>query len=205
MRRRTGWITVPTRCLRPSLDRLEDRTTPSTFYVTNALDSRVPTPGSLRWAIGQANLPQNQGSTVAITPQVQGTIALRAGELKISSSVTIENDSGHALTIQAGPNSRIFHVLLNPRTTSVTIRGQDAASILTLTGGRVLNQNGGAILVDNPYNALSLSYVNVVGNTAAQVRFPKSGKNGSGGGIYARGTVALDHSSVTSNVALGPT
>lgn len=32
---------------------LEDRTTPATFTVTNAGDD--PDPGSLRWAIGQAN------------------------------------------------------------------------------------------------------------------------------------------------------
>ena len=145
------------RSYRLALDALEDRTTPSTFLVTTGVDPVGKlVPGSLRWAIAQANLPRNQGSTVEITPAVQSAIALHAGELPIRSSMTIENGSGLPLTIQqATPNSRVFHVVANPRTTAVTITGQSASSLLTLTGGHVRNGNGGGILVDNPQNVLT--------------------------------------------------
>jgi hypothetical protein len=55
-------------CLR--LESLEDRLVPATFFVTNASDNLDP--GSLRYALTQANLPGNQGSTIEITPQVTG-------------------------------------------------------------------------------------------------------------------------------------
>jgi hypothetical protein len=174
--------------------------------VTNALDPRgTLVPGSLRWAVAQANLTRNQGSLVAITPAVQSPITLHAGELQIRSSLTIENASGAPLTIQQGtPNARIFHVVANPRTTAVIITGLSATSSLTLTGGQVANGNGGGILVDNPQNFLTLAYVNVVGNSAAQVNNPQLGTKGNGGGVYSSGTVTLDHTSVSFNSANGP-
>ena len=203
--RRADCRGIRPRTYRLSPDVLEDRTTPSTFLVTSALDPRgMLVHGSLRWAVSQANLPRNQGSTVAITPTVQNSITLRAGELPIRSSLTVENESGHPLTIrQASPNSRVFHIVRNPRTTAAKITGLSADSTLTLTRGSVRNGNGG-VLVDNPRNVLTLTYVNVVGNSADQVNNPRLGAKGNGGGIYSRGTVTLDHTTVSSNSASGP-
>jgi hypothetical protein len=192
--------------LRLSVDLLEDRTAPATFSVTNALDPRgVLLRGSLRWAVAQANLPRNNGATIAITPAVQNAITLRAGQIPIRSSVTIENQSGRPLAIrQMSPISRIFQVVNNPRTTAVTITGLGAGSPLTLTGGRVRNGNGGAIFVANPRNILTLSYIDVVGNSAAQVARSRTGTNGNGGGIYSSGTVTLNNTTVARNSANGP-
>lgn len=194
------------RTYRLAIDVLEDRTTPSTFLVTNDSDPRgALVRGSLRWAITQASLARNQGSTVEITPAVQGTITLHAGELRISSSMTIQNASGAPVTIQQEtPNARVFHVTGNSLTTTVTIAGDSAASSLTLTGGQARNGNGGGILVDNSQNFLTLQYVNVTGNSAAQASNSRSGTKGNGGGIYSNGTVTLDHSSVSFNTASGP-
>jgi hypothetical protein len=199
------------RCVRPrairlALDVLEDRITPSTLLVTNALDPLgALVRGSLRWAVAQANLPRNQGSTIEITSAVPGVIALRAGKISVRSSVTIENESGHPLSIeQTSLNSRVFHIVNNPRTTAATITGLSAASPLTLTGGHVRNGNGGAILVDNPRNILTLSYVNVIGNSAVQMSRPRLGSSGNGGGIYSSGSVTLDHTSVSDNTVNGP-
>jgi fibronectin-binding autotransporter adhesin len=185
---------------------LEDRIALSTFLVTNAMDPRgALVRGSLRWAVARANLPRNQGSTVAITSAVPGAITLHAGEISIRSSLTIENESGHPLTIdQASPNSRVFRIVDNSRTTATTITGLNAGGTLTLTGGRVRNGNGGGILVDNLRNILNLAYVDVVGNSAVQVGHPRLGDQGNGGGIYSRGTVTLDRTSVSGNSANGP-
>ncbi len=170
------------RTSRPGIDVLEDRVTPSTFYVTTTVDPPGSlAPGSLRWAVAQANQSQNQGSTVAITPLVKGTINLQAGEIPIRSSLTIENDSGNPVTIlQATPNARIFHVFSNARTAAVTIAGQAQvpSGTLTLSGGQVVNGNGGAILVDNPADHLTLSNVTVTGNSAIQVVAPQKAARG---------------------------
>jgi hypothetical protein len=57
--RRTPPAKIPSRrppkSFRPDLQILEDRLTPATFFVTNPADNLLP--GSLRYAITQANLP----------------------------------------------------------------------------------------------------------------------------------------------------
>ncbi len=188
-----------------ALDILENRTTPSTFLVTNAFDpaGRL-VPGSLRWAILRANRSPSRNPIVEITPSVGGSITLRAGELRISNGLTIENAERAAVTIQqATRNSRVLHILANPRSKFVTVTGQESASPIILTGGRIHNGNGGGILVDNPQNVLTLQYASVVGNSAAEVRNPLLGARGNGGGIYSSGTLTLDHATVSGNIALG--
>jgi hypothetical protein len=193
------------RRVRPALDVLEDRVTPSTIMVTNGLDpvGRLA-PGSLRWAIAKANRSQDQPSTVEITAAAGPTIALRAGELRISNNMTIENGAGRPVTIlQTTPNSRVVHILPAPQSLAVTINGESAASPITLTGGNVRNGNGGGILVDNLRNNLDLQFVNVVANSVAQVTGPKTGSKGNGGGIYSKGSVTLENSNVLNNNAHG--
>lgn len=193
------------RSVRLSIDHLEDRVTPSTFLVTNDLDpaGRL-VPGSLRWAIARANSPRESNATVEITSGVKGTIMLHAGELRISNSLTLENSAGIPVTIQQGnANARVLHVLNNPRTVMVNIAGASAPNSITLTGGHVANANGGGILVDNPRNVLTLTFVNVVQNSAAQVTNARSGARGNGGGIYSAGSVSLVHSNVLANTAVG--
>jgi len=190
---------------RPSIDVLEDRTTPSTILVTTAVDpvGRL-VPGSLRWAIARANHAHESGSTIEITPAVDDAIVLRVGELRIATSLTIENATGRPLTIaQAAANSRVFHVLDAAGAGAVTIKGGGSASPLTITGGRARDGDGGGILVDDAESVLTLSHVNVVGNSAAQVSVPRRGTKGNGGGILTRGSVTLYQSSVSGNVAIG--
>jgi hypothetical protein len=88
-----------------------------TAYRISSSDNLMP--GSLRYAITQANLPGNDGSIVRITKQVVGSIVLTAGELAINASMTIRNDSGSPVEIHPGTaNARVFHI------------GGEAASVL---------------------------------------------------------------------------
>jgi predicted outer membrane repeat protein len=177
-------------CRRPwrlAVECLEDRLTPSTYLVINSSDNLQP--GSLRWAIGQAN--GDPGSTVEITPQVTGPINLN-GELSILTDMTIENDSGAAVAIhQQASNSRVFHIL-GSTTQTVTLSGGGASASLIVSGGSVQRGKGGGILVDNLSATLNLNYVLVTGNTTA---------HGQGGGIYSMGSVTLNASIVSGNSA----
>ena len=184
------------RSWRPTAESLESRLVLATFPVTNPSDNLLP--GSLRYAITQANLPGNEGSTVAITPQVAGPIVLTGGELSITSSMTIRNDSGAPLEVrQSTPGARVFHITADPRALNVTITGVSSATPVTIDGGSVTGGNGGGIETDNPGSTLTLSYVKVSGNGAA-ARGPIGGRRG---GVFAAGRVALDHTSVEANTA----
>src|SRR5262245_61212924 len=150
------------RAARPALEVLEGRVTPATFLVTNSSDNLLP--GSLRAAITRANLPGNEGSTVEITPAVTGPIRLTAGELPVLASMTIKNLSGAPVEIrQDTAGARVVHVA-GPRALSVAVTGLTGA--VTIDGGSVRG-NGGGFLVENAHSTLTLTDVQVVGNTAA--------------------------------------
>jgi hypothetical protein len=180
---------------RPTLEVLEDRLVLSTILVTNSSDNSLP--GSLRYAIGQANQPGHAGSVVSITAQVSGPIILTQGELTVGADMTISNDSGVPVEIrQATDNSRVIRVL--PGASTVSITGNGAASPLTLDGGSVTGGDGGGILVVGT-TSLSLTDVQLVSNSVAAGPL---GLGGDGGGVYAAaGTVTLTDSSVSNNTA----
>jgi hypothetical protein len=182
---------------RPDVEGLEERLVPATFLVTNSLDNLQP--GSLRYAISQANAAGNRDATVAITRQVASPIVLTNGELSINASMTIRNDSGAPVEIrQATANARVLHV--GSGAAAVTITGVRSASPITLDGGSVTGANGGGILEDGR-TALTLTSVAVVSN---RVLVGANAAVGSGGGgIYAAGgTITLDRgSSVSDNQA----
>ncbi len=173
---------------RANLESLEDRLNlSSVFQVTNASDQM--TPGSLRYEIAQANLPDHQGSTVLITSKVSGPIDLVNGELDIRASMKIVNKSGAPVEIhQETSAARVFHVT-GLKSFQVNITGA-AGEEITIDGGSVQGANGGGILVDAAISQLTLSHVDVLRNRAAD----RQGTGGNGGGIYSAGFVTLDHS-----------
>jgi hypothetical protein len=149
------------------LEVLEDRSVPSTFTVSNLLDSGA---GSLRAAIGLAG----NGDTITFAPALHGTITL-ASELTISNGIAINGPGAQKLSVSGGNASRIFDV---SGSAGVSIAG------LTLTEGRATT--GGAILVEGSAS-LSISDCALAGNEA----LGNAAGGGFGGAIEDDSSVAL--------------
>jgi hypothetical protein len=139
---------------------LEVRTTPSTFTVSNLLDSG---PGSLRQALSDAN--GNPGADTITFGNLTGSIPVTSAELSISDAVTINGPGSSLLTVAATGGNRVFDTAGAPSKTAITISG------LTITGGKATQ--GGAIYVSD--EALTLTNCVVTGNSATN----------NGGAVYA--------------------
>src|SRR5262245_57672508 len=110
---------MPRRHVRLQFGRLETRTVPTTFSVTNLNDSGT---GSLRQAVINANSDMTFGPHVVDATGVSGSISLSGGQIAITTSQgLIINGSGSSkLTIDAAYASRIVDV---QTTAPVTVNG----------------------------------------------------------------------------------
>jgi hypothetical protein len=170
------------RCM-PRLESLEDRTQPSTFTVTNLLDSGA---GSLRAAIAEAS----SGDTIKFANGLHGTITLKSGELLVNDSITIDGPSARELAISGDDSSRVFEIAASQ---NVSISG------LAIIDGEVDGANGGGILIDAGAT-LGLNHVIVAKNSADA---NSSGLYGDGGGIENAGSLTVTSSFFEKNVASG--
>jgi predicted outer membrane repeat protein len=157
----------------------------ATYTVTNTNDDLNP--GSLRYAIAQANA--SPGSNVSFKiPSDPATISLSQGSLQISGNVNIVGPGAHRIAIN-GNGSQIFSVSSATNAiVNVTISG------LTLQGASNSGSGtGGAIYAGN-YVALTLRDIVFTGNSAYE-----------GGAIWAGyfGTVTVSHCTFASNSAQG--
>ncbi|MGE3820215.1 MAG: hypothetical protein AB7I30_12415, partial [Isosphaeraceae bacterium] len=186
-----------------AVETLEGRIAPATFHVLNALDGPGDGPsGSLRHAIALADQSSDPVDTVVIAPSVRGAIALNFGALTIGTSLNLLNRSGGPIEIrQETPGARIFQIGSSPLAALVNIGAATSREVVTLTGGNASSGDGGAILAENPDGLLTLTHVRIVGNAAGLASASSESQNG--GGIYAAGRVALNHSVVTANQTSG--
>src|SRR5262245_1795083 len=212
------------------LEALEDRTLPSTFTVTDLLDNTSP--GSLRWAVGQAN--SNPGpDTIAFATSVRGTITLTSGELRITDSVTINGPGASLLTVSGNQAARVFDVIASSVSianltitrglaSSAAVNGSNGGAIYHASGTLNLSHDGfsnnkadattGADISDNYarggaiFNAagavLHVTRGTFTGNVASATG---GGPRGWGGAIYNAGTATITGSTLTGNLALGGT
>lgn len=189
---------------RPHLEALEDRTVPTTFLVSNTLDSG---PGSLRQAILSANT-MSGADTVRFQDGLDGTIRLTSGQLTITDALTIlgpNSNDDNRLTVSGNDASRVFNIA--PGTT-VAISGlrianglaDGTASDVASTGGGILNRG-----------SLSLSDVVLFNNRAVgdpsvvvpiHPLFVTVG-GGVGGGVANFGSLTVTDSTFTGNLAQG--
>ena len=146
------------------VEQLEDRLVPTTFVVTDPLDSLQATSGtddptdangliSLRSAIDAANVDASLGTSDSINFAASlagATIELTQGELELSGSggtITIDGSQlATPVSISGGGNSRVF--LVDPEVQAVF-------DGLTITDGHVANNANGGGAVENNGNLIA--------------------------------------------------
>ncbi|MBQ6157952.1 MAG: hypothetical protein IJJ20_02950 [Thermoguttaceae bacterium] len=133
---------------------------------------------SLREAIDAAA----DGDTITFASELTGgTVTLSGKQLEVDKAITIDASSVGGITIDAGGQSRVFHVGGGNEANPVELIG------LTITGGKYGGE-GGAIW---NYGVLTVTNTAISGNSA-----------GWGGGIYnSSGTLTVIGSTVTGNAA----
>jgi hypothetical protein len=170
------------------VEALEDRCLPSTFTVTNLLDSGA---GSLRAAVVAANASPGADTIDFATT---GNIALTSGQLEITDSLTINGPGESALTVSGEGLSRVFAIAGDP-----TVMIAD----LTVANGWTDDSPGGGISMVG--GTLTLDRVTVSGNSAVGSTATRYGAPAAlGGGLYVEGgTLALNQCTVSGNSAVG--
>ncbi len=171
---------------------LEDRRLLATFTVVTGGDAGSGTCTAGQCTLRDAVIAANGSAgadEIRFHPSVTGTISLTAagGELQVTDPVSIIGPGAGQLTVQADAAATEFRVMdVLPGGGDVAIEG------LTLTGGRVLSEAGGAIRFQST-DTLTIRSSTITGNQAAN-----------GGGIYSlyEGNVVITDSSVSGNTAV---
>ncbi|MBC7909632.1 MAG: VCBS repeat-containing protein [Pyrinomonadaceae bacterium] len=140
---------------------------------------------SLRAAVQEANASGGGVITFSSLFNVPRTISLDAGQITISSNITIEGTGANLLTIQnmaaQSTTSRVFNIT----TGTVNLSG------MTISGGNLSGANGGGI-ANADAGILTLTSCVVSGNS---VNFA------SGGGINNTGILNITNSTISGNFA----
>jgi len=170
------------KAVRPSLEFLEDRVTPSIIQVTTVSDALMHSGTSLRDAIAQANTDAGNGTSDTIefsglNPGAVITLAQGAVELSGtdgSTVVPIDIVGGKQVTVSGNNASLVFQIDtgVNALLSGLTITGASG----TIGGG-----------IDN-LGTLTVSGSTLSGNTAAL-----------GGGIYNDGSLTVSNSTLNDN------
>jgi len=123
------------------METLEHRLVLSTFLVSNPADSG---PGSLRWAIDQANITAGADAIAFEASLADQPIVLGGTELSVSDDLTITGLGADDLTISGNNASRVFSIAAG---VAVSISGVTIASGAADFGGGIYNE--GTLTVAN--------------------------------------------------------
>lgn len=178
---------------------LEDRTVPSTFWVSNTKDAGA---GSLRQAILDANSYLGADHvTIKFRQSAEGTVTLTSGELSITGELRIDGPEWNRVTVSGGGMSRVFNIA-----SGSTVKIDD----LTIANGHVSGANGGGILntgqltlYDSVVTGCSVSagLGSAVASTG-NLTMTRSAFTGNSGAVMLNaggGTAQLDHATISGN------
>jgi hypothetical protein len=177
--------------LRPEILALEDRRLLSTFTVTDPSDSLtdgLPTVGTLRWAVGQADGASTPSTIAFSLGSSPTTITLTNGQLELSNTVapiTIQGPGAGLLAIDGGGTTRIFEVdsMVAASISGLTIQDGSAPKLQDIPatgGGGVAN-----------YGTVSISQVIFSGDVGDE-----------GGALYSSGSASMTDCTVTGTISL---
>jgi hypothetical protein len=179
LRRGSGRKACGRRKTHLQVERLDERTVPSTITVTNLLDSGAH---SLRQSILDANSPAYPGADV-INFNVTGTINLASALPDLSTGIDIEGPGANLLTVRRDTGG-YYSVFTVASGATVTLSG------LTVTNG--WRSMGAGI---NNAGTLTVNNATISGNC--------SSSDYVGGGILNTGTCTLNYSTVDGNDGCG--
>jgi hypothetical protein len=212
---------LPARPGRLRLERLEDRTVPTTFRVTTALDVVNPADAklSLREAITKANA--TPGADVIVVPASPTAFLIEAagtgedgnltGDFDITDSVTIRGAGAAATFIGGWSPDRVFDIIgTGPHSIQVVLQG------LTVRRGNVAGDGGGirvanadlvvrdAAVIDNRAsgNGGGICALDAADVTLVRATVGRNLGNG-GGGLFVGGQLTGTGSTVRRNLANG--
>jgi hypothetical protein len=144
------------------------RNADATMLTVATLGDPGPT---LQLSLRQAVAMSGSGDTIDFTPGLEGTIMLLHGEIAITHALTISGPGANVISVVADVKSRIFDINNSASLTPFDV----AIGGLTLTGGSVSGDNGGAILSSGVN--LTIDHCVIAGNSAS----------GAGGGLAING------------------
>ena len=167
----------------------------ATWTVTTTTDSDdgacTPSLCSLRDAVAAAG----PGDVVSV-PANTGHYIVSRGEIPIEAPITIQGAAAGSTIIDAVSNSRVFEVM-----PSVGASGTVTFDAVTLTGGMVTNNDGGAVLGDPGSGNEVFTAAALTDNSVTHSR-DSSGLNG-GGAIYdLGGDLTITGSTLSGNVVV---
>jgi|GEM_PF-733433 len=176
---------TPTATFTPSSTPTATLTPIPCTIVQNLSDGAAPGPtGSLRAAIICAN--SSPGSIITFQTGLSGTITLNSGELVLTANMTITGPGAAQITVNAAGASRVLD--LNSTGATVIVSG------LTLTNGNVGTVKDGGNVSISTGNTLTLTNDVITG-----------GKAHFGGGIYNRGSLTVQNTTISGNITTLPT
>jgi hypothetical protein len=178
--------------LRLGLERLEDRSLPSTFTVTNLGDLGMGSglEGDLRYAVSQADSNRDLSNQIVFQPGLSGTIVLTRGSLDITKDLILAGPGQQLLTVSGNQRSGVFNITADPRVHDVRLADLTVAGGAGIAAGTVVTGGG----LYNDHAAVSLTRMTFSGNSVPD--------RGRGGAIYnGSGTLTLDAGTVVDNRA----
>lgn len=199
---------------RPTIEPLELRLTPTSFYVDTLSDSTAVNLSSgvdgggftsVRSALQAANNTAGADTiflgTGTYTLSLAGANenAAATGDLDVTDSLTIQGLGVGSTTIDAAAIDRVLDIFAGATVTlkDLTITGGD----LTGEGGGI--RNAGTLTLDNVVISDNISRGDNGGGTLANPAPTGGTQNGLGGGIYNSGTLTISASTITGNTAQG--